>query len=121
MYSLRYRRTSRVEILRSRQGLQRPRAAPCLIPADSGGLGVTPERNEETAGGQRQCDFVPYPRRTQYISCDEKERVTNSLEQRTATRKILSESIDGRRGASVPQCGHRTITLKQRQLCAERL
>ena len=68
-----------------------------------------------------KCDFVPYPRRTQYAFCDEKERVTSSLEQRTAIRKTLSESINGRRGASVPQCGHHAITLKQRQLCAERL
>ena len=68
-----------------------------------------------------KCDFVPYPRRTQYAFCDEKERVTSSLEQRTATRKTLSESIDGRRGASVLQRRHPTITLKQRQLCAEKL
>ena len=46
----------------------------------------------------------------------------SSLEQHTSAEKPVAklESINGQRGANVPQCAHRTITLKQRQLCVEK-
>ena len=46
----------------------------------------------------------------------------SSIEQHTSAEKPVAklESINGQRGAKLPQCEHRMITLKQRQLCVEK-
>ena len=43
------------------------------------------------------------------------------LEQRTVVRKTCGKGTDRRGGANVPQCEHRTVTLKQWQLRVEQL
>ena len=46
----------------------------------------------------------------------------SSIEQHTSAENPVAklEGINGQRGAKLPQCEHRTITLKQRQLCVEK-
>ena len=81
-----------------------------------------PERNEETAVGRRRKRSRVLSQ-TNSVSFVGRERTgrTGSLEQRTVVRKTCGKSINGWRGANVPQRKHRAITLKQRQLCVEKL
>jgi hypothetical protein len=51
--------------------------------------------------------------RADYYLREREERGIGLLEQRTVVREACGKGIDRRGGANVPQCEHRTVTLKQ--------